>query len=31
VSKIFLSWVVTLPVGATLSIVFFFIFRAIFS
>jgi PiT family inorganic phosphate transporter len=31
VGKIFLSWVVTLPVGATLSIVFFFIFRALFS
>ena len=31
VSKIFLSWTITLPVGAALSIVFFFIFRAIFS
>lgn len=30
VGKIFLSWVVTLPVGAALSIVFFFIFRAVF-
>ena len=30
VRKIFLSWVVTLPVGAALSIVFFFILRAIF-
>jgi PiT family inorganic phosphate transporter len=31
VGKIFLSWVVTLPAGAVLSIVFFFIFRAMFS
>lgn len=31
VSRIFLSWVVTLPVGAAISIVFFFIFKAIFS
>ena len=31
VGKIFLSWVVTLPVGAGLSIILFFIFRAIFS
>ena len=30
VGKIFLSWVITLPVGASLSIIFFFIFRAIF-
>lgn len=30
VSRIFISWVVTLPVGAVLSIIFFFIFRAIF-
>ena len=30
IGKIFLSWVVTLPAGATLSIFFFFIFRAIF-
>ena len=29
VGRIFLSWVVTLPVGATLSIVFFFLFRAV--
>jgi len=29
VGKIFLSWIVTLPVGALLSIVFFFLFRAI--
>ena len=29
VGKIFLSWIVTLPVGAGLSIIFFFIFRAI--
>ncbi|MFK7864171.1 MAG: inorganic phosphate transporter [Pseudohongiellaceae bacterium] len=31
VGKIFISWVVTLPIGAALSIFFFFIFRAIFS
>lgn len=31
VGKIFLSWVVTLPAGAFISILFFFIFRAIFS
>ena len=31
VGKIFLSWVVTLPVGALLSILFFFLFRGIFS
>ena len=30
VGKIFLSWVITLPVGALLSILFFFLFRAIF-
>ena len=30
IGKIFLSWVVTLPAGATLSIFFFFILRAIF-
>ena len=30
VGKIFLSWIVTLPVGAILSIFFFFIFKAIF-
>ena len=30
VGKIFLSWIVTLPVGAALSIVFFFVFRSIF-
>ena len=29
VRKIFISWIVTLPVGALLSIVFFFLFRAI--
>ncbi len=29
VGKIFLSWIVTLPVGAILSIIFFFIFRAV--
>ena len=31
VGKIFLSWVVTLPVGAAFSIILFFLFRAIFS
>ena len=31
VSRIFLSWVVTLPVGAGISIVFFFLFKGIFS
>lgn len=31
VRKIVVSWVVTLPVGATLSIVFFFVIKAIFS
>jgi len=30
VSKIVMSWVITLPVGASLSIVIFFIFRGIF-
>ena len=30
IGKIFLSWVVTLPAGATLSIFFFFILKAIF-
>jgi len=30
VGRIFLSWVITLPVGAALSILFFFLFRAIF-
>jgi PiT family inorganic phosphate transporter len=30
VGKIFLSWIVTLPVGAVLSIIFFFIFQAAF-
>ena len=29
VGKIFLSWIVTLPVGAILSILFFFLFQAI--
>ena len=29
VSRIFVSWVVTIPAGATLAIVFFFIFRAV--
>ena len=31
IGKIFISWIVTLPIGAALSIVFFFLFRAIFS
>ena len=31
IGRIFLSWIVTLPVGAILSIVFFFIFKGIFS
>ena len=31
VGKIILSWIVTLPVGAGLSILFFFIFKALFS
>ena len=30
VGRIFLSWIVTLPAGAILSIVFFFIFKGIF-
>ncbi len=30
VGRIFLSWLITLPVGAILSIVFFFLFRAMF-
>ena len=30
VGKIILSWIITLPVGAGLSILFFFIFKAIF-
>jgi PiT family inorganic phosphate transporter len=30
IGSIFLSWVVTLPAGALLAIIFFFIFRAIF-
>ena len=30
VRNIFVSWIVTLPVGATLSILFFFLFQAIF-
>ena len=29
VGSIFISWLVTLPAGAALSILFFFIFRAI--
>ena len=31
VGRIFLSWIVTLPAGAILSIIFFFIFKGIFS
>ena len=31
VGRIFLSWVVTLPAGAILSVVFFFIFKGVFS
>ncbi len=31
VGRIFLSWVVTLPVGAAISILFFFLFKGIFS
>ena len=31
VGRIFLSWIVTLPAGAILSIVFFFIFKGIFN
>jgi len=30
VGKIFLSWIITLPIGAAISIVFFFLFRAVF-
>jgi PiT family inorganic phosphate transporter len=30
IGSIFLSWLITLPAGAALSIVFFFIFKAIF-
>lgn len=30
IGRIFLSWIITLPVGAVLSIIFFFTFRAIF-
>ena len=30
VGRIFLSWVVTLPVGAALSIMLFFLFKGIF-
>jgi len=31
IGTIFLSWLITLPVGAVLAIVFFYIFRAVFS
>lgn len=31
IGKIFMSWLITLPVGAALSIVFFFILRGIFT
>ena len=30
IGSIFMSWLITLPAGAGLAIVFFFIFRAIF-
>jgi PiT family inorganic phosphate transporter len=30
IGRIFVSWIVTLPVGAILSIIFFYLFRAIF-
>lgn len=30
IGKIFMSWLITLPVGAALSVIFFFILRAIF-
>ena len=30
IGKIFLSWIITLPAGAILSIIFFFILRALF-
>jgi PiT family inorganic phosphate transporter len=30
VGKIFLSWIITLPIGAALSIIIFFLFRAFF-
>jgi len=30
INKIFLSWLVTLPAGAIMSIIFFFILKAIF-
>jgi PiT family inorganic phosphate transporter len=31
VGTIFLSWLITLPAGAGLAIVFFYLFKAIFS
>ncbi|NOY71206.1 MAG: inorganic phosphate transporter [Gammaproteobacteria bacterium] len=31
IRKIFMSWIITLPVGACLSIIFFFILKALFS
>ena len=31
IGKIFLSWIVTLPVGAVLSIIFFLTLRGIFT
>ncbi len=31
IRKIFMSWIITLPVGAFLSIIFFFILKALFS
>jgi len=31
IGQIFMSWIITLPAGAGLAIIFFFIFRAIFT
>jgi PiT family inorganic phosphate transporter len=31
VGNIFMSWIITLPAGAFLAILFFWLFRAIFS
>lgn len=30
IGKIFMSWLITLPVGAALSILFFYILRGVF-
>jgi len=30
VGKIFMSWIITLPIGAVLAIIFFFVFKTIF-